>query len=156
MSFRIIAKQRDQLEKIHGEIIAGIDDDIEELLDQLDKDIVYEARSNLQNNESINTGDLHASVKVLSVDRINHVHEVGSDSDHAAYVEYGRPEIRPRNPDGVLHWEDKNTGEDVFSKYSGPTEPRPFLAPAVLSKTAQFKDVIVTKQQQKINRIVKS
>lgn len=153
MSFRIIAKQRGKLKKIHGEIIAGIDDDIEELFDQLDKDIIYEARSNLQNNGSINTGDLLASIKVQSVDKIKHVHEVGSDYPYALFVEYGRGPIRAQQGK-TLHFVDKDTGEDVFVQSVGPAEARPFLAPAVISKTEKFKDIIVKKSQAKINRII--
>ena len=53
--------------------------------------------------------------------RINHIYPMA--------VEYGRKEVRPKKPNGVL-WFYSLSGEIVFTRYAGPAEPRPFVEPA--------------------------
>ena len=91
--------------------------------------IVDEARSNLQNNTNINSGDLLASINILFDDGESIY--VGSDMPYAGHIEFGRGPVFPKDPTGWLHWIDKTTGKDVFAKKAGPTEPSPFLQPAV-------------------------
>jgi len=104
--------------------------------------IIADARSNLQNNGSVVRGQLLASIKIL--DRLGDLDAVvGSDLEYAYWVENGRGIVEPVNAK-VLHWVDKVTGEDVFAMRSGPSEPMPFLEPAVIENTEPFPEIVVT------------
>ena len=104
--------------------------------------IVAEARSNLQNNLSVVTGELLGSIAVISIkNEDGDAHAlIGTESEYAWYVEMGRGPVEPVTAT-VLHWIDKYTGEDVFATHAGPAEPRPFLWPAVIAETAKFSNV---------------
>jgi hypothetical protein len=114
--------------------------------------IVAEARSNLQNSPSVITGDLNASIQVLSYDASKLEGEVGTELFYAVWVEYGRPEIYPVVAK-VLHWIDPDTGEDRFSHYSPPTDGQPFLEPAVIVKTAEYADIVAYRIDDELARM---
>lgn len=130
-------------------IIDSIPRSQEEFLDEVANAIVDEARSNLQNNGNINTGELLASIKVLRT--APGLRVVGSDAKQSVYIEYGRGPVMAKNGK-PLRWVDKHTGEVVFSMYSGPVEPSPFFEPAVLAVTQRFKKVYVQKQRAIIGK----
>ena len=110
-----------------------------DMLHQLGEAIVAEARSNLQNNTNIDSGTLLSSIMIFEAtgDSIT----LGTNSEYASYIEYGRGPVRPLKEGGWLHWIDKTTGKDVFAKFANATEPSPFLEPAVISVTANFPQV---------------
>lgn len=113
------------------------------LIHDVAEDIVKEAQNNLRLNGSDRTGNLLESIKILEESKQTAV--VGTDEEYAKYVEFGRGPVVPRDPKGVLHWVDPDTGEDVFTKYSSPVEPAPFLHPAVESVTAKYKSIVTEK-----------
>ena len=113
-----------------------------DMLHQLGEAIVAEARSNLQNNTNIDSGTLLSSIMIFEEtgDSIT----LGTNSEYASYIEYGRGPVRPLKEGGWLHWIDKTSGKDVFAKFANATEPSPFLEPAVISVTAKFPEVYAT------------
>jgi len=122
-----------------SDLITSMDEDLDSALDQLANEIISEARSNLQNDTHVYTGELNASIKVL--DKGSHYVIVGSELPYAGYIEYGRGPVRPINAE-YLHYFTKD-GKEIFSKFSKATEPSPFLEPAVISKSNKFQDVVV-------------
>ena len=116
-------------QRILDNIIRKMDDSHHRILIEAGNRIVDEARSNLQNNTNIDSGDLLSSIKILFEDEDSIY--VGSDMPYAGHIEFGRGPVFPKDPDGWLHWIDKSTGKDVFAKKAKATEPNPFLAPAV-------------------------
>ena len=93
--------------------------------------IVSEARSNLQNNTSVYTGELNASINIL--EETSEYVTVGTPLFYAIYVEYGRGPVNPIRAK-VLHFFTKD-GKEVFTTHSAASEPRPFLEPAVITQT---------------------
>jgi hypothetical protein len=83
-------------------------------------------------NTPVDTGRLRGSwrtkpVMLLVDSRGRTAARSGTETsvDYAPYVEYGTGlwgpkgtpyEIRPKKPDGWLHWKDAKTGEDVFAR----------------------------------------
>ena len=122
-----------------SDLISTIDGDLEQALVILGDDIISEARSNLQNNAHVYTGELNASIGILESGK-NYI-VVGTQLPYAWYIEYGRGPVRPINAK-FLHYFTKD-GKEVFSKFSKATEPSPFLEPAVILKTQRFSDVVV-------------
>ena len=110
-----------------------------DMLHELGESIVAEARSNLQNNTNIDSGRLLSSIMIL--EETGDMIVIGTNSDYASYIEYGRGPVRPLKEGGWLHWIDKTSGKDVFAKFANATEPSPFLEPAVISVTANFPEV---------------
>ena len=141
MSVHIQTRGHKASQKYLSELITSMDDDLSDAITKLGESIVAEARSNLQNNTNINSGMLLSSIRILE-EGPNFV-IVGTDSDYASYIEYGRGPVRPLKEDGWLHWIDKQSGKDVFAKFAKATEPMPFLEPAVISETSKFQDVVV-------------
>lgn len=140
-----------QLEKTYSVLrnsIKKVDENIQGSLHDTAVNIVDEARSNLQNNTSINTGSLLASIDIIEETDKSVV--VGSELEYAGWIEYGRGPVDPINAK-MLHWIDKTTGKDVFARHANATEPRPFLEPAVISKTKDFPGIIATRQQEVID-----
>jgi hypothetical protein len=138
----------DDLQKLEFTFEQMLKEKFQELLES----IISEARSNLQNNPSVVTGDLNASLQVLSYDAELLDGEVGTELFYAWWVEYGRPEIYPVVAK-VLHWIDPQTGADVFSKYSPPTNGEPFLEPAVIVKTEGFADIVAQRLETELQRL---
>lgn len=62
-------------------------------------------------------------------------------------IEFGRGEVRPKNGK-VLRW--VQNGEVVFSKYSSPTSPRPFVEPSLEYITGDIDDFFETSIMSKI------
>ena len=122
-----------------SDLIANTDEHLNDALHEVGESIVAEARSNLQNNTNINSGHLLSTIRILE-EGPNYI-IIGTDVDYAGYIEYGRGPVRPLNPDGWLHWIDKQTGKDVFAKFAKATEPMPFLEPAVISESSKFSDL---------------
>ena len=126
-------------------LINNLDDEVTNLLHGLGNDVVMEAKQNIGNNQSIDRGTLIFSVRILEEDEKSVT--VGTDAPYAEYIEFGRGPVRPLDPDGFLHYFTKD-GKEIFSKYSGPTEPQPFLEPAVIKVTKKFKDVFITQAEE--------
>lgn len=119
------------------------------LFEALLEKIIADAKSNLQNNQSIRTGSLIASIDVL--DRFGDLDAVvGTNLEYGWYVEYGRGIVKPIHAK-ALHWIDKDTGEDVFAKSAGPSEPMPFLEPAVLANTEGWSEIVVKRWSELAN-----
>lgn len=128
----------------------NIDTHHQEMLHNLGESIVAEARSNLQNNTNINTGNLLSSITIL--EETDNEIIVGTREDYAGYIEYGRGPVRPLKEGGWLHWIDKTSGKDVFAKFANATEPSPFMEPAVISITQDFPQVYVSETEAMINK----
>lgn len=128
----------------------NIDTHHQEMLHNLGESIVAEARSNLQNNTNINSGNLLSSIMILE-ETDNYI-IVGTREDYAGYIEYGRGPVRPLKEGGWLHWIDKSSGKDVFAKFANATEPMPFLEPAVISMTQDFPQIYVEETEAMINK----
>jgi len=126
-----------------GKVLDGLQNTKQNLLEDVAEQIVIEAQNILRLNGNEGMGELLNSIKILE-SGIGTV-LVGTQKDYAGYVEYGRGPVRPLSPDGVLHWVDRETGEDVFTKYSSPVEPSPFMAPAVESVVAWYKGIVAEK-----------
>lgn len=135
MSINITLDQSslDEVDKLTQQVIDNAGKAIAEQLVNLVENILAEARSNLQNNSSVVTGELVGSLKIFDVTENSIV--FGSDKEYAAYVEYGRGPVEPVNKK-VLHF--KIDGKEVFTGYAGPAEPKPFLEPAVLRYLPEF------------------
>lgn len=126
---------RDFTEQERKNVDITLQEEFEKLLDT----IVADARSNVQNNTSIVSGDLHASIQVFRVGELEG--DVGTDLDYAEWVEYGRGPVVPVNAK-FLHFFTKD-GKEIFTKFVGPAEPRPFMEPAVISNTEQFPNLAI-------------
>ena len=122
-------------------------------LHQLLLDIVAEARHILQQNRSIDSGRLLASVRILAEDREELSGVVGTDVPHAIWIEFGRGPVKAK-PGKTLHWIDKETGEDVFATEAGPAEAQPFLEPAVSLHTRKFQDIYVDFVVEGLDRLI--
>ena len=135
------------------EVITFIKDNIDahnmDMLQILGETIIAEARSNLQNNTNINTGDLLSSIMIL--EEGDDFIVIGTRSDYAGYIEYGRGPVKPKDPDGWLHWISKD-GKDVFSKFAKATEPSPFMEPAVIQHSQNFPNVYIKATEEMINK----
>lgn len=134
-------------------VLHNIEHDVDDLyfrfLNETAEAIIEKARANLSENDSIITGELSNSIRVLDsgqADGGGYV-TVGTDVFYAIYVEYGRGPIRPVTAK-VLHWIDKKTGKDVFASYAGPAEARPFFEPAVLAVRKKFEGLLAEKMNQ--------
>src|SRR5262245_48455637 len=79
------------------------EESVKEDFHNLLESIVADARNNLQNNMSVVTGELLGSIKILYEQGYEGV--VGTDSEYAHFVEFGRGPVRPVNAK-VLHWKD--------------------------------------------------
>ena len=135
------------------EVITFIKDNIDahnmDMLQILGETIIAEARSNLQNNTNINTGDLLSSIMIL--EEGDDFIVIGTRSDYAGYIEYGRGTVKPKDPDGWLHWISKD-GKDVFAKFAKATEPSPFMEPAVIQHSQNFPNVYIKATEEMINK----
>ena len=116
-----------------------------EALIKLCESVVDEARNNLQNNTNIDSGTLLASIRILFDNGDSII--VGTDEPYAGYIEFGRGPVFPKDPDGVLHWIDKDTGKDVFAKSAKATEPSPFMQPAVEMEIKNFPEIFAEEYQ---------
>lgn len=125
----------------------GLDDIIERSLDEISAKIGADADSELQNKQHVITG------RTLGSKRI--VREKGSRTisygGGAYYIEHGRGLVLPVNAK-VLRWIDKHTGEVVYAKESGPTDPDPFLEPSVNRNKKKFSDIIAREISNKIKQ----
>lgn len=113
---------------------------LQQQLHELLVNIVAEARSNLQNNTTIVTGNLLSSIKIIEEGDLKG--KVGTMVAHAVYVEYGRGIVRPKVKQ-VLHWIDPETGKDVFAMMSKEFEGAPFLEPAVITESKDFASTVI-------------
>lgn len=114
---------------------------------------VYLARNNIQQHQNIVTGTLLASIRILSRDPGGKSIKVGTDEFYAAWIEYGRGPVKPISAT-VLHWVDKYTGKDVFAKFAGPTNPEPFMEPAVIEATRGSKDIFIRNETEMIQELL--
>lgn len=136
------------LEKVY-EMLDGVSMTAEEIkntiLTDIAEQIVYEARNILQSEGHIVTGQLLASIRILEQGE-NYV-IVGSDKQHALWLEIGRGPVRPIKGK-YLHWIDPDTGKDVFATYAGPTEPTHFFERAYLKVVGKINNLVVDKLEQ--------
>ena len=139
MSVQITTRGHKASMEYLSSLVASIDGDLDQALIILADDIISEARSNLQNNQHVYTGELNASIEITEQGKGYVV--VGTKIPYAWYIEYGRGPVRPINAK-FLHYFTKD-GKEIFSKFSAATEPSPFLEPAVILKTQRFSDVVV-------------
>jgi hypothetical protein len=116
-----------QLEKLTSDAKKRYGTYLENLADR----IISEARSNLQNDQHVVTGDLVASVGILEDNEGKEI-VVGTPLAYGAIIEDGRPEIKPVHAK-ALHWFDKD-GNEVFAKSSKAVEASPWLLPACISQ----------------------
>jgi len=126
------------------------EDEVGKMLQGLGQDVVMQAKENVGNNQTIDRGTLIFSIRILEEDLPRSV-TVGTDAPYAEYIEFGRGPVRPLKPDGFLHYFTKD-GEEIFSKYSGPTEPQPVLEPAVVKVAKRFQDVFISQSEEFIKR----
>lgn len=150
MSISIESKGFENNEQVLNYIKDNLDSHNQEMLLVLGELIVAEARSNLQNNTNINTGDLLSSIMILEENDNEIV--IGTRSDYAGYIEYGRGPVRPKDPDGWLHWIDKSSGKDVFAKFAKATEPSPFMEPAVINNALKFPQVYIEATEDMVKK----
>lgn len=146
VSIRMTAKGFQSNKNMLNNIIGNHDEELAQLFHKLGEDIVNDARNNLQNNTNIDSGSLLASIRILDELPGKYI-IVGSDEEHAVYIEFGRGPVRPKDPDGWLHWIDKETGKDVFAKFAKATEPSPFLQPAIETNVRKFSDIYVQQNE---------
>jgi len=99
----------------------------------------------ISSNGSIVTGGLINSIMVDETS--DKEYYIGTFLDYAYYVEYGRGPVVPVTAK-VLHFE--IDGEDIFTHYSGPAEPRPFVAPAFEKTESEAISVI----EEAINNVI--
>jgi len=140
MIIKVTTHNFDKTRKMLDDIINGTDDAIDDTLHQIGENIVYEAKSTVQNNQNINSGDLLSSIRIM--DEGGHSITVGTDMSYAWYIEYGRGPVTAREGH-YLHWIDKTTHKDVFAKRVKATEPQPFLEPEVIKQSLIFRDLYV-------------
>ena len=149
MSTEIESKGFEKNDDLLKYIKENIDDHNMEMLRLLGDTIIAEARSNLQNNTNINTGNLLSSIMIL--EEGDDFIIVGTREDYAGYIEYGRGPVRPLKEGGWLHWVDKSSGKDVFAKFANTTEPSPFMEPAVIQHTKDFPQVYIESIEKILN-----
>ena len=91
-------------------------------------------------NGSIFNGDLLKSIEIEEEGDYSYV--VGTNIEHfyPLCVEFGRSEVRPIRAK-VLHWFTLS-GDEVFSKYSSPAPPRPFVKPAFEETNNRAVDIV--------------
>ncbi len=82
----------------------------------------------IRNNGSIHTGRLLSSIYIFHTGDMTYT--VGTTISHfyPLCIENGRGAVRPVRAK-ALHYITKN-GQEVFSQYSSPTTPKPFVQPA--------------------------
>jgi len=125
---------------------SGIIVEIQSVLELIANNVINDARFILAKNQNIDTGGLLGSIRIF--DSGSDYIIVGTDAPHAGYIEFGRGPVRPVRAK-VLRYFDKKTGKLVFTKYVGPTEPMPFLQPAV-EKWARLFDGIMAERVEKL------
>lgn len=76
-------------------------------------------------NGSIVTGNLIGSIIINQESNLSY--SILPEPDYAWYVEKGRGEVRPVTKK-VLHF--YIDGQEIFTRYSSPAKPRPFVEPA--------------------------
>lgn len=154
MEINMVAKDMQKTERLLNGVRKTLDQTIEEILDNIDNEIIFEAKNNIQQNQNINTGSLLASIQVLEKDTRKHEHTIGSDQPYAYYIEYGRGPVFA-SEGKTLHWIDKTTGKDVFAKSAKATEPQPFLEPAIILVTKKIKDISAEKINTKNEQFIR-
>lgn len=79
----------------------------------------------IQQNNSIVTGNLLSSITIYQNSDTSWT--VVPEADYAYYVEFGRGPVRPVSAKALHFFVE---GEEVFTKYSGPSMPKPFVQPS--------------------------
>ncbi|WP_283390498.1 hypothetical protein [Methanobrevibacter woesei] len=88
-------------------------------------------------NGSIVTGTLINSIIISQLSAYSYT--IFPDVDYAWYVEKGRGEVRPVSAN-ALHF--FVGGSEVFTQYSGPAQPKPFVEPAFNQTEQKAVDII--------------
>ena len=91
-------------------------------------------------NGTIASMDLINSIEIEELSDTSYL--VGTSITHfyPLCVEKGRAEVRPVNAK-VLHWFTLS-GNEVFSMYSSPAPPRPFVKPAYEQTQSEAQDIV--------------
>ena len=89
---------------------------------------------------STSNGSLLRSIEIEEESETSFI--IGTNIAHfyPLCVEKGRSEVRPVYKK-VLHWYTLS-GDEVFSKYSSPAPPRPFVKPAFEETTSRAVDIV--------------
>lgn len=119
-------------------------------LERLADSIIAEARNNIQNNRSINTGLLLTSIRIIENIKGKEIF-IGTDLPYAKYIEYGRGPVHAKGK--PLVWKDKTSGKIIFSMSSKATEPKPFLEPAAISELKKFPQVWAELENEYISEL---
>lgn len=94
-------------------------------------------------------------VLIIANERGERVYQSGveTDVDYAPYVEYGtglwgpkhaKYEIKPKHPDGWLHWIDPHTGDSVFAKrVMHPGSPGAHMVAIAVAETEAGLDALL-------------
>jgi len=104
------------------------------------------ARSNLQNNGNIATGELLASIRILEISDNGLTVVFGSDVIQSKYIEKGRGPVEAKEGH-TLSWIDKTTGKRIFAKSVKEFAAHPFMEPAVIEIEHDFPEMIVDAEQ---------
>ncbi len=119
-----------------GELLSNLKQDVNQACVDGAKEIAEDNKSlqelMIQTNGSIITGGLINSIKLTQNNDMSWT--ILPEADYAEYVEYGRGEVRPSSAK-ALHFFDH--GVEVFTKYSGPATPKPFVEPAFTGGTLE-------------------
>ena len=91
-------------------------------------------------NATIFNGNLLNSIEIEDESETSYI--IGTTIAHfyPLCVEKGRREVRPINAK-YLHWFTLS-GEEIFSKYSSPAPPRPFVKPAFEQTESRAGDIV--------------
>jgi methionine synthase II (cobalamin-independent) len=133
------AKNAAQMNKTILGIAKSAEEVTEEWLHKIADQIVYDIKSEMQNNMHVTTGELLGSVQVFEYAPDYVI--VGSDSDHAYYFEFGRGKVRPVHKK-MLRWIDKETGEEVFAKEAKEFPGTHLMTTVVNKHASEFKLLI--------------
>lgn len=150
MNIRVAAKGLAQNGKLIDHILNQHDEELQQLLHSMGESIVAEAKSNLQQNQSVNTGTLLGSVNILEEQK--HKIIVGSRIFYAGIVEFGRGPVFPVKGQALKFM--SKDGNQVMVKSVGPAEPKPYLQPAVEKHTRLFQGVYVEKMENEGKKAV--
>lgn len=123
----------------------GLDEVVSQALDDIAETVIQQAKVNLADNNL--TGQLSDSVKVL--DKGTHYIKIGTETLQGKILELGRGPVTPVRAK-VLHWVDPKTGKDVYSKYSKPVAPSPWLEPSISINMKTIETMLAHRLDQKV------
>lgn len=126
----------------------GMEEIIGDALTDIAEIIIRDAKDNLATKGHGISGRLDSSIKI--VEKTPRYIAIGTDLLQGKILELGRGPVLPVNAK-VLHWVNKE-GKDIYSKYSKPVEPDPWLEPALNVNQPQIENILANKLDQKVRR----